>query len=258
VRGQLACGDDCRSKAMVMMPPAARRCQAPKLGYRPEKEHALQVDALEGAVQGAIRTSWRSSARSIRLMRKAPGRRRTCGALDRPDQCSGLHAEIEHNPENVTAPGAIWRRYFSPRNGPRRAIPLLEEAGGATTSRPSWPLAGQGARRGRSRRRSPAAPGRKPPNEIRRSSTARPPGRRAALYQLGERPRPRRVRPLPGDQLLVVGTGAVLVPAGSRRRVGAKRAAREALETLPRWPRFSSPGGALVVSAARLMTVGLA
>jgi len=38
---------------MVMMTSGGATVQAPKLGYRPEKEHALQVDALEGAVQGA-------------------------------------------------------------------------------------------------------------------------------------------------------------------------------------------------------------
>ncbi len=41
------------SKAMVMMTSGGATVQAPKLGFRPEKEQALQVDALEGAVHGA-------------------------------------------------------------------------------------------------------------------------------------------------------------------------------------------------------------
>jgi HEAT repeats len=41
------------SKSMVMMTSGGATVQAPKLGFRPEKEQALQVDALEGAVHGA-------------------------------------------------------------------------------------------------------------------------------------------------------------------------------------------------------------
>jgi hypothetical protein len=41
------------SKALVMMTSGGATVQAPKLGFRPEKERALEVDALEGAVQGA-------------------------------------------------------------------------------------------------------------------------------------------------------------------------------------------------------------
>ncbi len=41
------------SKSMVMMTSGGATVQAPKLGFRPEKERALQVDALEGAVHGA-------------------------------------------------------------------------------------------------------------------------------------------------------------------------------------------------------------
>jgi hypothetical protein len=41
------------SKAMVMMTSGGATVQAPRMGLRPEKEKALQVDALEGAVQGA-------------------------------------------------------------------------------------------------------------------------------------------------------------------------------------------------------------
>jgi hypothetical protein len=41
------------SKAMVMMTSGGATVQAPKMGFRPEKEQALQVDALEGAVHGA-------------------------------------------------------------------------------------------------------------------------------------------------------------------------------------------------------------
>jgi hypothetical protein len=40
------------SKAMVMMTSGGATVQAPKLGYRPESEHMLQVSALEGAVKG--------------------------------------------------------------------------------------------------------------------------------------------------------------------------------------------------------------
>jgi HEAT repeats len=41
------------SKSMVMMTSGGATVQAPKMGFRPEKEQALQVDALEGAVHGA-------------------------------------------------------------------------------------------------------------------------------------------------------------------------------------------------------------
>jgi hypothetical protein len=41
------------SKAMVMMTSGGATVQAPKVGFRPEREKALQVDALEGAVRGA-------------------------------------------------------------------------------------------------------------------------------------------------------------------------------------------------------------
>jgi hypothetical protein len=41
------------SRAMVMMTSGGATVQAPKLGMRPEKEKALQIDALEGAVEGA-------------------------------------------------------------------------------------------------------------------------------------------------------------------------------------------------------------
>jgi hypothetical protein len=41
------------SKSMVMMTSGGATVQAPKMGFRPEKERALQVDALEGAVHGA-------------------------------------------------------------------------------------------------------------------------------------------------------------------------------------------------------------
>jgi hypothetical protein len=41
------------SKAMVMMTSGGATVQAPRAGFRPEKERALQMDALEGAVQGA-------------------------------------------------------------------------------------------------------------------------------------------------------------------------------------------------------------
>jgi hypothetical protein len=41
------------SKSMVMMTSGGATVQAPKLGFRPEKEQALQMDALEGAVHGA-------------------------------------------------------------------------------------------------------------------------------------------------------------------------------------------------------------
>jgi hypothetical protein len=41
------------SKAMVMMTSGGATVQAPRAGFRPEKERALQIDALEGAVQGA-------------------------------------------------------------------------------------------------------------------------------------------------------------------------------------------------------------
>ena len=41
------------SRAMVMMTSGGATVQAPRAGFRPEKERALQIDALEGAVQGA-------------------------------------------------------------------------------------------------------------------------------------------------------------------------------------------------------------
>ena len=41
------------SRAMVMMTSGGATVQAPRLGLRPEKEQALQIDALEGAVEGA-------------------------------------------------------------------------------------------------------------------------------------------------------------------------------------------------------------
>jgi hypothetical protein len=41
------------SKAMVMMTSGGATVQAPRMGFRPESERALQVDALENAVQGA-------------------------------------------------------------------------------------------------------------------------------------------------------------------------------------------------------------
>lgn len=41
------------SRAMVMMTSGGATVQAPRVGLKPEKERALQVDALEGAVQGA-------------------------------------------------------------------------------------------------------------------------------------------------------------------------------------------------------------
>jgi hypothetical protein len=41
------------SKAMVMMTSGGATVQAPRAGWRPEREKALQVDALEGAVRGA-------------------------------------------------------------------------------------------------------------------------------------------------------------------------------------------------------------
>jgi len=41
------------SKAMVMMTSGGATVQAPRMGLRPEREKALQFDALEGAVQGA-------------------------------------------------------------------------------------------------------------------------------------------------------------------------------------------------------------
>lgn len=41
------------SRAMVMMTSGGATVQAPRVGLRPDKERALQVDALEGAVQGA-------------------------------------------------------------------------------------------------------------------------------------------------------------------------------------------------------------
>jgi hypothetical protein len=41
------------SKAMVMMTSGGATVQAPKVGFRPERELALQADALEGAVHGA-------------------------------------------------------------------------------------------------------------------------------------------------------------------------------------------------------------
>jgi hypothetical protein len=41
------------SRAMVMMTSGGATVQTPRAGFRPEKERALQMDALEGAVQGA-------------------------------------------------------------------------------------------------------------------------------------------------------------------------------------------------------------
>ena len=41
------------SRAMVMMTSGGATVQAPRMGMRPEREKALQFDALEGAVQGA-------------------------------------------------------------------------------------------------------------------------------------------------------------------------------------------------------------
>jgi hypothetical protein len=41
------------SKAMVMMTSGGATVQAPKAGFRPERERTLQMDALEGAVHGA-------------------------------------------------------------------------------------------------------------------------------------------------------------------------------------------------------------
>lgn len=41
------------SRAMVMMTSGGATVQAPRVGLRPEKEQALQIDALEGAVEGA-------------------------------------------------------------------------------------------------------------------------------------------------------------------------------------------------------------
>jgi hypothetical protein len=41
------------SRSMVMMTSGGATVQAPKLGMRPDKEKALQIDALEGAVEGA-------------------------------------------------------------------------------------------------------------------------------------------------------------------------------------------------------------
>jgi hypothetical protein len=41
------------SKAMVMMTSGGATVQAPRMGLRPDREKALQFDALEGAVQGA-------------------------------------------------------------------------------------------------------------------------------------------------------------------------------------------------------------
>jgi len=41
------------SRAMVMMTSGGATVQAPRVGMRPDKEKALQFDALEGAVQGA-------------------------------------------------------------------------------------------------------------------------------------------------------------------------------------------------------------
>ena len=41
------------SRAMVMMTSGGATVQAPRMGFRPDKERALQFDALEGAVQGA-------------------------------------------------------------------------------------------------------------------------------------------------------------------------------------------------------------
>jgi hypothetical protein len=41
------------SKAMVMMTSGGATVQTPRVGFRPDRERALQVDALEGAVRGA-------------------------------------------------------------------------------------------------------------------------------------------------------------------------------------------------------------
>ena len=41
------------SRAMVMMTSGGATVQAPRVGLRPERELALQLDALEGAVEGA-------------------------------------------------------------------------------------------------------------------------------------------------------------------------------------------------------------
>jgi hypothetical protein len=41
------------SKAMVMMTSGGASTQAPKVGFRPEREKAMQVDVLEGAVHSA-------------------------------------------------------------------------------------------------------------------------------------------------------------------------------------------------------------
>ncbi len=41
------------SRAMVMMTSGGATVQAPRVGLRPEREQALQLDALEGAVEGA-------------------------------------------------------------------------------------------------------------------------------------------------------------------------------------------------------------
>jgi HEAT repeat protein len=41
------------SRSMIMMTSGGATVQAPKLGLRPEREKALQIDALEGAVEGA-------------------------------------------------------------------------------------------------------------------------------------------------------------------------------------------------------------
>jgi HEAT repeats len=41
------------SRAMVMMTSGGATVQAPRVGLRPERELALQIDALEGAVEGA-------------------------------------------------------------------------------------------------------------------------------------------------------------------------------------------------------------
>jgi hypothetical protein len=41
------------SKAMVMMTSGGATVQAPKAGFRPEREHEMQVDVLEGAVHSA-------------------------------------------------------------------------------------------------------------------------------------------------------------------------------------------------------------
>ena len=41
------------SKAMVMMTSGGATVQTPRAGFRPDREKALQVDALEGAVHGA-------------------------------------------------------------------------------------------------------------------------------------------------------------------------------------------------------------